>query len=53
MTRPEIYEELTALSEFVKDPDAGHVMKREAWTVIDSLLDQLIVIQQLPVEIEV
>lgn len=52
MDRAEIYEQLLPLSEFVKDPDAGHVMRREAWAVIDDLLDKLVEIQKLPIDIE-
>lgn len=46
-TRPEIYGELYALSDFVKDPEAGSMMKDEAWTVINDLLDQLVELQKV------
>jgi hypothetical protein len=46
-TRPEIYGQLYPLAEFVADPDAGPVMRKEAWIVIDQLLDELVEIQKV------
>lgn len=41
MSKPAIYELLHQEREIVIDPDAGHVVKREAWERIDWLLDCL------------
>lgn len=41
MDRAEIYEELNVEREFVTSPDSGYVVKKEAWTRIDGLLDLL------------
>lgn len=52
MRRSEIINQLLPLSEFIRDPDVGHVMRREAWEAIDSLLDQLIEIEFVESEVE-
>jgi hypothetical protein len=52
MGRVEIISQLLPLSEFIKDPDVGHVMRREAWEAIDSLLEQLFEIDFVESEVE-
>lgn len=51
MTRLEIINQLIPLSEFIRQDDVGHVMRREAWEAIDSLLDQLLEIEFVESEV--
>ena len=49
----DIDEQLSALSAFLSDPDVGHVMRKEGWEAVDSLLDQRNALGKLVVDVVV
>jgi hypothetical protein len=44
-TQLDIYQRLEDERRLVTDPNAGHVVKRDAWERIDFLLDSLVLLE--------